>query len=169
MRRLSKHLFAVVCGAGMLLAPLGSGAVTADDTHPGAKTYKQCSVCHLADGKGVAGAYPPLGDNVLQLAQSEDGRDYLTFVVIKGVGGVLEVGGTRYMGYMPPVGAALKDDAIAELLNYVAAHVAKPSGDAPAAFTAKEIATRRAKVVGAYTPNTVGKLRAAAIASAGGD
>jgi len=163
-----RSIFSSAVAAVMCVAAVSANAVFgADDAHPGAKTYGQCAACHLADGKGVAGAFPPLGANAVKLAQSDAGRDYLTFVVLKGLNGPIMVEGARYMGYMPQIGAGLSDVEIANLLNYITVTLAGASD--VDLFTAQEIASRRSEVVGAYKPNTVKSLRDDAMAALSGE
>jgi mono/diheme cytochrome c family protein len=77
-----------------------------------------CTVCHQADGRGIAGMYPPLADSVGEFVQLKDGRAYLVHVLSFGLSGPIEVHGTRYNGYMQSW-AQLSDDDIAQLLNHV--------------------------------------------------
>ncbi len=78
----------------------------------------RCASCHQADGAGVAGVFPPLTNN--PRIASDDGV-YLTKVVLDGISGPLEVDGIAYSGSMPPWRAALDDNEIAKLANYVLA------------------------------------------------
>ncbi len=103
----------------------------------GAQIYGQCAVCHLKDGAGVPGAYPPLHGNVAALADLPEGRRYLALVVIKGVFGPLVVDGRKYSGMMPPQ-SGLDDAAVASVLNHIAGASAQ-SGEASEPFTVAEI------------------------------
>lgn len=82
----------------------------------GAAVYqKTCIACHGADGAGVAGAFPPL-----------DGVDWVTGpasvpirIVLHGLQGPVKVNGTEYNNIMAPLGAALNDQEVADVLTYV--------------------------------------------------
>ncbi|MCP5470918.1 MAG: c-type cytochrome [Sinobacteraceae bacterium] len=82
----------------------------------GEETYKAaCVVCHQADGKGLASAFPPLA-----------GSDYLLkdktraiATVLHGVTGEIVVNGQKFDSAMPPM-PQLSDDEIANVLTYVA-------------------------------------------------
>lgn len=72
-----------------------------------------CIQCHMADGNGVAGTFPPLAK-----------ADYLnkqTTASIKavkyGLQGEIVVNGETYQGTMPKPG--LYDDEIADIMNYI--------------------------------------------------
>lgn len=156
----------------VIAASASSVAFAADDAGAsGAASFQRCAACHLPDGAGVPGAYPAFRENILTLAGAESGRDYLTFVVRKGVSGEIEVDGVSYYGVMPAVAADLNDEKIAALLNYLVATIA-PGGKADAAdapqqtpFTAEEIVARSKTVLGAHTQQGVLALRAAAMAA----
>ena len=73
-----------------------------------------CAACHLPDGRGAPGAFPPLA-----------GSDYLVNnrtasvrAVLFGLQGPITVNGEQYNGIMPGVGY-LGDDDIAAVLTYV--------------------------------------------------
>jgi nitrite reductase (NO-forming) len=73
-----------------------------------------CSVCHQANGEGLAGVFPPLAKS-----------DFLTkdhtkaiAVVINGLSGPVKVNGKDYNSVMPPM-SQLSDDAVANILTYV--------------------------------------------------
>lgn len=112
-------------------APSRSPVAAAENTTPrvisenkdnpltGEKSYIRCAACHLADGVGVPGAFPPLKENVLRLAVTEEGRNYLGSVLHKGLIGAIEVDGNRYSGVMPAQYPALNDETAAAVLNYV--------------------------------------------------
>jgi nitrite reductase (NO-forming) len=73
-----------------------------------------CSVCHQANGAGLAGVFPPLAKS-----------DYLTGdpqrniqAVLQGLSGKVVVNGTEYNSVMPPMNQ-LNDDEVAHILTYV--------------------------------------------------
>ena len=137
----------IVAAAALLAAPALAGP-------DGAAIYKRCAACHLPNGAGVPGAYPPLGSDFAKLAASPAGRRYLVLAVLKGVSGSITVAGKPYSGVMPAQG--LDDASAAAVLNHVAAQVAKTNAKP---FTAAEVATVRASSAGMNSA-AVGKLHA---------
>jgi|GEM_PF-1447042 len=75
----------------------------------------QCASCHMADGAGVAGAYPPLADSPWVTGEA----DRLIKVALHGVGGEMEILGETYNAEMPGQGALLDDAQMAATLSYV--------------------------------------------------
>lgn len=72
-----------------------------------------CIQCHLANGKGVPGNFPPLaGSNWLKEKRTESIRG-----VKYGQKGEIEVNGVSYNGVMMPMG--LSDAQVADVMNYV--------------------------------------------------
>lgn len=131
-----------------LLAP--AHPVAAQAAADGAAIYKRCAACHLADGAGVPGAFPPLRADVRKLGASATGRRYLVLVVTKGVSGPIIVEGKPYSGVMPAQ-AGLNDAQVAAVLNHLLKGVpAKP-------FSAAEVAQHRASGAG-LNAAAVGKL-----------
>lgn len=80
----------------------------------GAMVYKNfCVVCHLPNGKGIEGSFPPLANS-----------DYLknnqnkSIKAIKyGVSGEMVVNGKTYNNIMTPLG--LTDKEVADVMNYI--------------------------------------------------
>ena len=91
----------------------------------------QCMSCHMPEGEGLPGVFPPLAKS-----------DYLTDknrlvkVVLKGVRGEMKVNGTDYNGEM--TGFQLSDQETADVLNYIGntwgnkAEAIKPANIQPA-------------------------------------
>ena len=162
-----------------LMTVLGASAAWAADGHPGKQLYQRCAACHLPDGAGVPGAFPPLRGSVASFAKTQDGRDYLTFVVLKGVSGKIEVGGHTYNGMMPSVTGGLSDAQISDLLNYLVSVVASEEnadaeenaagGDAQNVelenilFSPDEIKKRRDAVASQHTQQSILDLRVKAL------
>lgn len=83
--------------------------------HPGKAVYEaNCLSCHQADGSGVPGMHPPLGQG------SWAGKDpqELIAIMMKGLNGKIEVNGEIYNDFMPSH-AQLSDEEIADVLTYV--------------------------------------------------
>jgi mono/diheme cytochrome c family protein len=81
----------------------------------GKKVYTTCAACHMANGQGVAGVYPPLAGSEWVAGNEER----LIRIVLHGLNGPITVSGKEYNNVMAPLGAALKDDQIANVLSYV--------------------------------------------------
>lgn len=72
-----------------------------------------CVTCHLPNGKGIPGTYPPLdGSNWLTEKREESIRG-----VKYGMQGPIEVNGEKYDNIMTPMG--LSDQEVADAMNYV--------------------------------------------------
>ena len=72
-----------------------------------------CLHCHLPNGKGVPGNFPPLdGSNWLT-----DKREESIHAVKYGQSGEIVVNGQRYNNAMPPMG--LSDKEVADVMNYI--------------------------------------------------
>lgn len=137
----------VLAGAALAAAPSNSSAqgVTRMPV-----VGQPCAACHLPNGAGVPGAFPPLRSNFQALAGTAEGRRYIVLAVTQGLTGPLTVEGKRYSGIMPA--QALKDDDIARILNGIAAGGTRP-------FTGREVAGLRSPGV---RPADVAKRRPAA-------
>ncbi|CAL65789.1 c-type cytochrome [Christiangramia forsetii] len=71
-----------------------------------------CVTCHLPNGKGIPGTYPPLdGSNWLTEKREESIRG-----VKYGMQGPIEVNGEKYDNIMTPMG--LSDKEVADAMNY---------------------------------------------------
>jgi mono/diheme cytochrome c family protein len=73
-----------------------------------------CVVCHQADGKGQAGAFPPLAGSGAFYGTPEN----MARIIVHGLNGEIVVQGVTYNGAMPPQGA-LSDYEIAAVATYV--------------------------------------------------
>lgn len=114
--------------------------VVARSAELGAAYQQHCAACHLPDGSGVPGAYPPLAGRMAPMAADAAGREYLVQVLTKGLMGPIVVDGARYQGVMPPQ-AALSNDEIAQVLNEL---IGTGTGGSKA-FDAMEVSAIRAK------------------------
>ena len=72
-----------------------------------------CAACHLPDGKGVAGIFPPLAKSDYFQKRPND----VAKLVLHGGSGEMVVNGERYNGVMPP--QELSDEDTAAVINYV--------------------------------------------------
>jgi mono/diheme cytochrome c family protein len=133
------------------LATLAAAAAPAQAADDGAALYKRCAACHLDNGAGVPGAFPPLTVNAQSLAATADGRRYLALTVIRGLSGPITVAGKVFRGVMPAQ-VGLNDAQVAAVLNHVV------RGGSAKAFTPKEVAGYRAGG-GSLAPAAVARLR----------
>jgi nitrite reductase (NO-forming) len=98
---------------------------------------KVCAACHQPDGKGVAGAFPPLaGSDYLATASA----DKLAGHIIHGLQGEITVNGSTYNGVMPPM-AFLTDEEIATALTFVGSSWGNERG----AVTTADVARARTR------------------------
>ena len=73
-----------------------------------------CSACHLANGEGIPGAFPPLkGSGVVN---KDDAVKHIQ-VVLNGMQGA-RAGGVVYASAMPPFAGVLSDAEIADIIDY---------------------------------------------------
>lgn len=73
-----------------------------------------CAVCHMANGEGITGAFPPLAKSDYLMKDTK--RAALN--IINGVSGEMKVNGISYYGAMGAYGALSNQD-IADVLNYI--------------------------------------------------
>jgi mono/diheme cytochrome c family protein len=82
----------------------------------GEKVYNnRCMSCHQADGKGVAGNYPPLAASEYVL----ENEKRLVGILLHGLNGDLRVAGQVYNGNMPAWGESLTAEQIAGVTTYI--------------------------------------------------
>ncbi|MEO6836036.1 MAG: cytochrome c [Candidatus Tumulicola sp.] len=88
----------------------------AGGTAAGAKVYQtNCSSCHQADGKGLAGSFPPLAGNPMVIGDPKN----VIHAVKYGLTGKIAVQGHVFNGIMPPWGSQLSNTDIAAAVTYV--------------------------------------------------
>ncbi len=137
--------------AAFLLA--SGGAAAAEPV--GARFFSErCVACHQAGGVGVPGIAPPLAGNVGRMAATEEGRAYLTRVLLVGMVGAIKVDGVRYNGNMPAQ-SALSDSDLAGVLSYVLQDIEQVRD--VAWLTPDYVGTQRRA---GGSPNEIHKLRA---------
>ena len=79
-----------------------------------------CVTCHMADGKGLDPAFPPLADSKWVTGDPER----LVKLTLHGLMGPFDLNGKKYNGLVPmtPFGGMLKDDEVAAVLTYIRNH-----------------------------------------------
>jgi nitrite reductase (NO-forming) len=82
-----------------------------------------CSVCHQANGAGLAGVFPPLAQSDYLAADVKRGIS----TVLHGLSGQLKVNGNDYNSVMPAMNQ-LNDDEVAHILTYVLNSWGNPGG-----------------------------------------
>jgi nitrite reductase (NO-forming) len=95
-----------------------------------------CSVCHQANGEGLANVFPPLAKS--DYIAKDVKRAVAT--VLQGLTGKVTVNGKEYNSVMPPMNQ-LNDDEIANILTYVLNSWGNPGGR----ITADEVKKTRAQ------------------------
>jgi nitrite reductase (NO-forming) / hydroxylamine reductase len=115
---LSFLLVVAVAGCAKGSGNAGSSAASRNpaSASDGATVYvANCSSCHQPDGKGVAGAFPPLAGN-----PTVTGPPVAVIAIVKdGLEGRLVVHGATYSGIMPGWKHQLSDDQIASVITYI--------------------------------------------------
>ncbi len=72
----------------------------------------QCISCHMTEGKGLEGVFPPL----VKTDYLND-KNRLIKVVVLGVRGPMSINGVDYNGEM--TGFSLSDEQVSDVLNYI--------------------------------------------------
>ena len=106
-------------------ASSASGTLSVQDqVHAGEALFAgTCSVCHQANGAGLAGVFPPLAKSDFLAADTGRAID----AVLRGLTGKLKVNGVDYDSVMPPMNQ-LNDDEVANILTYVLNSWGNPGG-----------------------------------------
>ena len=74
-----------------------------------------CQTCHMENGEGTKGAFPPLKGQKDHMGDCTNHAK----IVIEGLTGEIEVDGVKYNGVMTPQGDLLSDIEIAAVTTYV--------------------------------------------------
>lgn len=127
-------------------ASLAASAPTTDPSLMGKTLYERCAACHLKDGQGVKGLFPPLKPHLSGMAIHKEGRDYLVMVISAGLMGPIVIEGKQYSGIMPAQGEALGPEGIALVLNFLLVNLnGMESTTDWQAFTAAEVENIQAR------------------------
>ena len=102
-------------------------------------TKMACVGCHMPDGQGKPGEFPPLVDSEYVILEDST---VPTKILLSGLIGPITVKGNQYNGNMPAYGPGLKDHEIAGLVTYIRSTWGNEAGE----VTADEVAAVRAEV-----------------------
>jgi mono/diheme cytochrome c family protein len=80
----------------------------------GKRVFNNCMACHQADGRGVAGNYPPLDGSSIVTGRP----DVLAALLLHGLQGQVTVEGETFNGVMP-AWSHLGDEQLAAVMTYV--------------------------------------------------
>ena len=108
-----------------------------------------CIACHQANGAGLPGLAPSLVDSEWVTGPT----DRIVRIVLQGLTGPIEVGGSTWQMEMPAV-TFFTDEQLAALLTYVRREWQNDG----TAVKASEVAKVRAQIAGRTTPWTAGEL-----------
>ncbi len=118
-------------------AEVASAGPTEAQMAAGKKAYEGiCMACHQADGKGLAGAFPPLAGSDYLLADP----DRAVRNVVNGLSGEVIINGQKYDSVMPAM-TQLSDQEIADALTYSM----NSWGNKDGVITAAKVAAERAR------------------------
>ena len=124
VRRFASQLAVVALASSALAGSPGAHAQTAASAGNfqwqslGERTFdNNCSGCHQRSGAGIPGGFPPLAGHAPEIFAQKGGA-YMVRVLLFGLGGAIDVNGTKYNGNMPSWDQ-LKDEEIAAVLDHV--------------------------------------------------
>jgi len=130
MKKIVLGIF-VLLGVGLISmksqSPLAAAALkpAGPPAERGKIIYEQtCLPCHQADAGGVPGMTPPLRKS--PYVQGTPAR--LIGIILQGLNDGVEIDGETYTNPMPPFGAVLKDEDIADVLSYLRSHFGNKAG-----------------------------------------
>lgn len=75
----------------------------------------KCVSCHMANGKGIPRAFPPLAKSDYLMSNINRSID----ILLNGLNGKITVNGVLYNGSMIPYKSSLSNKEIADVLNYI--------------------------------------------------
>ena len=81
----------------------------------GKTKYGQCAACHTGTGEGQPGQFPPLKGSEFVIK----GEKRVISILQHGINGSLTVNGKPFNGQMQPLGGAMPDKDLAQLLSYI--------------------------------------------------
>lgn len=134
--------------------PDDKGPVVLKRAQRGKSVYQtNCMACHQANGMGVPGAFPPLAGSEWVAGTEER----IVRIVLHGLQGPIKVAGQDYNNVMAPLGGALNDEQIANVLSYVRQTWGNNAPDVEAA-TVTKIRADTASHTGYWTADELLKI-----------
>lgn len=128
MKKLPSYILLSIPAALLGVAILSAASVPPAD--PGQEIYiARCLSCHQMNGEGVPGAFPPLTES----EWVEGDKGVLIRMLLQGLGGTITVKGQQYGGLMPPWGAFLNDEEVAQVLTYIRMNFGNDASEVTAA------------------------------------
>ena len=119
----------------------------------GAEVYGSCAACHMANGEGLANAFPPLAGS-----EWVTGRPEVPIaIVLHGMQGEVMVKGVKYSGVMTPWASMFSDAEIANVVTYIRSQWGNKASAVTAADVAKVRAATKAQKAG-FTAAELKKL-----------
>ena len=110
-----KHFFISVIFAGISGSGYSQSFNLKASIERGKEVYVlECQSCHMAEGEGLPGVYPP----VAKTDYLKQPIPFLINIILKGQTGEIVVNGTKYNTPMPAQDY-LSDEKISDVLNYI--------------------------------------------------
>ncbi len=104
---------AVLLTSGYVMSSLPDGK--SDSMKRCEQVYQaNCQACHMAEGQGIPGAFPPLAKSDFLMKDQKRAIG----VVLNGLSGAIQVNGQTYQMEMPSH-AQLTDQQVADVLTYI--------------------------------------------------
>ncbi len=112
---MKKYFFlgAFVCGSVALLSFQSKFDLKASVARGREVYVAYCLSCHMDEGQGIEGVYPPLAKSDYLMADKKRSIEQ----VLNGVSGEITVKGVTYNGMM--TGFDLSDEEVSDVLNYI--------------------------------------------------
>lgn len=117
----------------------------------GKKVFTNCAACHMANGLGAPGLYPPLAGSEWATGSTER----MAVLILKGLAGPITVKGQPFNNVMQPWEPALSDVKLAQVMSFVR----NSWGNSASIVTEEMAAAAREKYLGQVGPWSEAKLR----------
>ncbi len=134
----------------LLTVPAG---LHAQKAKTGAEVYGTCAACHMVNGAGMAGAFPPLAGSEWVIGKPE----VPIAIVLHGMQGEVTVKGAKYNSVMTPWASMFSDQEVANVVTYIRSQW----GNKASAVTAAQVAAVRAATKARKTGWTAAELQKA--------
>lgn len=120
----------------------------------GAEIYNACTQCHQANGLGLPGQFPPLGDS--EYVNGDPRR--LAGIILNGMNGEMVVKGNTYNSQMPAWKDSYNDEEVAAVMTYIRASFGNKSPAVEKSFV--EAIRKEISAGGAFTAPTLADFAA---------